>query len=85
MTPREPKIMDCGGVRAQIVGDQPVWDKGIFLQKLAYQFQRRPFVPPALDQRVEHFTLRVDGAPEVDHATFDPEIDFVQMPYVDIG
>ena len=39
-----------------------------------------PFVPTALDQHVEHFALGVDGAPEVDHATFDPEIDFVRMP-----
>jgi hypothetical protein len=38
MAPREPDIMDSAGVRSQIVGDQLIWDKGVFLQKLAHQF-----------------------------------------------
>jgi hypothetical protein len=79
------KFVGCGAIGSQIVGDQPVWDKGVFPQKLAHQFQRRRPVPPALDQHVERFALGVDGAPEVDHAAVDPEIDLVQMPYVDIG
>ena len=74
------KFVGCGAIGSQIVGDQPVWDKGAFLQELAHQFQCRRLVPPDLDQHVEHFTLRVDGAPEVDHAAVDLEIDLVEMP-----
>ena len=35
---------------------------------------------PALDQHVEDFALGVDGAPQIDHAAIDFQIDFVQMP-----
>jgi len=49
MALRQPKITDSGGVRAQIVGDPPVRDKGAFLQELAHQFQCSRLVPPALD------------------------------------
>ena len=38
------------------------------------------FVSPGLDQNVEHFALGIHGAPEVDQATIDLEIDFVEMP-----
>ena len=34
----------------------------------------------ALDQHVEDFALGVDGAPQIDHAAIDFQIDFVQMP-----
>jgi hypothetical protein len=33
-----------------------------------------------LDQNVEHFALGIHGPPEVDQATTDLEIDFVEMP-----
>jgi hypothetical protein len=69
---RDPEIMGCGGIRSQLICDELVWDKAIFLQQLAHQFKRRPFVPPSLDQHVEHFALGVDGAPQIDR----PAIDF---------
>ena len=50
-----------------------------FLQQLAHQFERRPLVPPGLDQHIKNFTLGIHGAPEVDQATIDLEIDFIQM------
>ena len=64
----------------EVICDQLVWDKAIFLQQLAHQFERRMFVSPALDQNVEHFTLGIHCAPEVDQAAIDLEIDFVEMP-----
>ena len=73
------KITGCGGIRYQLICDELVWDKAIFLQQLAHQFKRRPFVPPSLDQHVEDLALGVDGAPEVDQATIDLEIDYVEM------
>ena len=75
----DSKIMGCGGIRPQIIRDQLVWNKAIFLQKLAHEFQRRPFVPFRLDQYIEDLALGVDGAPQIDHAAID-QIDFVKMP-----
>jgi hypothetical protein len=33
-----------------------------------------------LDQHIEHFAFDIDGAPKIDHAAIDYQIDFVQMP-----
>src|SRR3984893_14549652 len=74
----DSKMTGCGGIRSQIICDELVWDKAILLQQLAHQFERRPFVPPSLDQHVED--LGVDGAPQIDHPAIDFQIDFVQMP-----
>ena len=76
----DSKMTGCGGIRSQLICDELVWDKAIFLQKLAHQSQRRPLIPPGLDQHVEHLALRVDGAPQIDHPAIDLEIDFVEMP-----
>jgi hypothetical protein len=76
----DSKIMGCGSIRPQLIRDELVWDKAIFLQKVAHQFKRGTLVPSALDQHVEHFPLGVDGAPQIDHAATDLEIDFVEMP-----
>src|ERR1700686_2509302 len=76
----DSKMTGCGGIRSQLICDELVWHKAIFLQQLAHQFKPRPFVPFRLDQHVEDLALGVDGAPEVDQATIDLEIDFVEMP-----
>src|SRR5450759_148584 len=77
----DSKITGCSSVRSEVICDQLVGDKAIFLQQLAHQFERRPLVPPSLDQHVEDLALGIYGTPEVDQATIDPEIDFVEMPY----
>ena len=74
------KIPGCSSIRSEVICDQLVRGKAIFLQQLAHQFERRPLVPPGLDQHVEDLALGVDGAPEIDHATIDLEIDLVEMP-----
>ena len=76
----DSKMTGCSPIRAEVICDELIRDKAIFLQQLAHQFERRPLVPPGLDQNVEHFTLGIHGAPEVDQATIDLEIDFVEMP-----
>src|SRR3984893_18245763 len=53
---------------SEVICDELVWDKAIFFQQLAHQFERRPLVPPGLDQHLEHFALGVDGAPQINHA-----------------
>src|SRR5580700_653124 len=74
------KITGSGSMRPQIVRDQLVWDKSILLQQLAHEFQRRPLVPFRLDQYIEDLALGVHGAPKIDHAAGDFQIDLIQMP-----
>jgi hypothetical protein len=76
----DSKITGCGSIRSQIVRDQPIWDKAILLQQLAHEFQRGTLVPPALDQHIKHFALCIHGAPKIDHAAGDFQIDLVKMP-----
>src|ERR1035437_329275 len=76
----ESKLTGCSSIRSEIICDELVWNKAIFLQKLAHQFERRPLVPPGLDQHIKNFALGIHGTPEVDQATIDLEIDFVEMP-----
>jgi hypothetical protein len=37
-------------------------------------------LPPALDQHIKHFALGIHGAPKIDHAAGDFQIDLVKMP-----
>jgi hypothetical protein len=76
----DSKMTGRSGIRSEIIRDELVWDKAVFLQKLAHEFQCRPFVPFRLDQHVEDLTLGIDGAPNLDHAAIDFQIDLVQMP-----
>src|ERR1700730_3675637 len=77
---RDPEITGGSPIRSEIIRDELVWDKAGFLQKVAHEFQRRLFVPFRLDQDVEDLAFGIDGAPEIDHAAIDFQIDFVQMP-----
>src|SRR3982074_583007 len=40
----DSKMTGCGGIRSQLICDELVWDKAIFLQQLAHQSKRPPFV-----------------------------------------
>ena len=75
MSSCDSKITGSGSIRPQIVRDQLVWDKSILLQQLAHEFQRGTLVPPALDQHIKHFALGIHGAPKIDHAAGDFQID----------
>jgi hypothetical protein len=44
-------MTDCSPKRFEIIRDELVWDKAVFLQKVAHQFQRRPLVPPGNSAR----------------------------------
>jgi hypothetical protein len=52
----------------------------ILLQKLAHEFQRGTLVPSVLDEHIKHFALGIHGAPKIDHAAGDFQVDFIQMP-----
>ena len=64
----DPKMTGCSSIRSQLICDELVWDKAIFLQKLAHEFQRGALVPFRLDQHIEDLALGVDGSPQIDHA-----------------
>ena len=76
----DAKITGCSSMRSEIICDELVGDKAIFLQQLAHQFERRPLVASGLDQHIEDLALGVDGSPQIDQATIDLEIDFIEMP-----
>ena len=46
-----------------------------FFNSLRINFERRPLVAPGLDQHVEDFALGVDGAPQINQATIDFQIE----------
>jgi Resolvase, N terminal domain len=58
----DPKMTGCSSIRSQLICDELVWDKAIFLQKLAHEFQRGALVPFRLDQHIEDLALGVDGS-----------------------
>ena len=73
----DSKITGCSSIRSEIICDELVGDKAIFLQQFAHQFGRRPLVASGLDQNVEHCALGIHDALEVDQATIDLEIDLI--------
>ena len=80
MAAANPKITGGGAIRAQIVRDQSMGDEPAFLQEFAHQFQCAMLVSLGLDQHVEDLALGVDGAPQIDNAAGDLEINLVKMP-----
>ena len=76
----DSKLTGCSPVRAQVIRDELVWDKAIFLQKLAHLFERHTLVASGLDENVEKFTLGIHGTPKIDQPTPDFQIDLIEMP-----
>ena len=76
----DPEIAGSSAIRPQVIGDQPIGNETVILQKLSHEFQCGVLVPFRLDQHVEDLAFGVDGSPQVDHAAVDFQIDFVQMP-----
>ena len=76
----DPEITRCRTIRSQIVGDHRLRREAKFLQQLAHQFERGGPIAPGLDENIQDFAFRVDGAPEIDETSINLEIDLVQMP-----
>src|SRR5208282_6693787 len=76
----DAEIEGCCAVGPQIIRNQSIRNDGVFPQKLAHQFQRRVLVALGLDQHIQNLALGVDGAPQIDHAPIDFQIDLVKMP-----
>jgi hypothetical protein len=75
----DPKTTGCSSIRSQLIYDELVWDKAIFLQKSVHEFQRGALVPFRLDQHIEDLALGVDGSPKTDHAAIDFQSSRCQM------
>src|SRR3954469_5662466 len=72
----------CRTVAGKLVGDHDARRPALPLQQLAEQAFGGPFVPPALDQYVEHEAVLVDRAPEPMLYPGDFDDDFIEMPFV---
>ena len=51
-------------VARELVSDHDAWRPALPLEQLAQQTLRRPLVPPALHQYVEHQPSLIDGTPK---------------------
>src|SRR3954471_1622923 len=71
-----------GAVAGQLVRDQDTRGPALLLQQLAEQTLGGLFVPPALNQNVEHDPILVDRPPEPMLLASDPQAHFVQVPFV---
>jgi hypothetical protein len=78
------KVIDCGSARFEIVRDELVRYKTVFLQKLAHEFQRRALVPPALDEnssweQMRNVSVRI-ALPVVEaHQTNSVSVHYVEI------
>jgi hypothetical protein len=58
----DPEIAGGVAIRPQVIGDHPIWNEAIFLQKFAHQSQRGVLVSLGLYQHIENLAFGVDGA-----------------------
>ena len=72
-----------GTVAGQLVRDHDTRDPALLFQQLAQQALGGLFVPPLLDENVEHNPILVDGPPEPVLLAPDHQAHFVEVPYVD--
>src|SRR3954452_19143359 len=72
----------CRTVTTELVGDHDARRPALPLQQLAQQALGGPFVPPALDQHVEHDAVLVDRAPQPVLLASNFDSNLIQMPFV---
>ena len=77
---RDPEFASCGAIRPQVIGDDFVRHQAILLQQLAHQFQRCGLIPLGLNQDIRNLSFAIDGAPEINQASIDLELDLIRMP-----
>jgi len=76
----DAEVAGGGAIRPQVVGDQSIGNEAVFLQQLSHELQCSTLVPFRLDKHIEGLALGIDGAPQVDHAAIDLEIDLIEVP-----
>src|SRR5215203_2637577 len=71
-----------GAVARQLIRDHDTRGPALLFQQLAEQALGGLFVPPALDENVEHDPILVDGPPEPVLLAADHQAHFVEMPFI---
>ncbi len=77
---RQAEIAQSSAIRWQFVGDEGIRDEALFLEQFAHQLQGGLLVSSGLNQDIQHFSLTVDGAPEVHLPAIDGDKHLVEMP-----
>jgi hypothetical protein len=76
----EAEVPRGGPVRRQLVRGDGFGVDALVLEQFSEQFQRRMFVPSALDQHVQHLALVIDRAPQEHLPPADPHHHLIEMP-----
>src|SRR5690349_3850775 len=76
----EAQLPESRAVGAQLVSDQQLRCKTLFLEQLAHQPECRLGIAPTLNKHVEDLALVVDGAPQVYPFPGDPDDHLVEVP-----
>src|SRR3954447_11582664 len=82
MLDRGHHLVFRGAVARQLVRDHHTRHAGLPLQQLAKQALGGLFVPPALDENVEHEAVLVDRPPEPVLLAADHQAHFIEVPLV---
>ena len=80
MSSRKANVAEGRAVGSPFIGDDSSRCETMLLQQFTHQLQCRPFVALRLNQDVEHLTVLVDRSPQIQPATADQDVHFVQMP-----
>jgi hypothetical protein len=71
-----------GSVAFQLVGDDDPWDVGQPFEQLAQELLRGAFIPPTLDQDIEHVPVLINRSPQVVALALDGQKYFIKMPLI---
>src|SRR4051794_11839228 len=82
MLDRGHHVCLCRGVAGELIRDHDTRGPALLFQQLAEQALGGLFVPPDLDQDVEHDPILVDGPPEPVLLAADHQAHFVEVPLI---
>jgi hypothetical protein len=71
--------MGCGSRGSQVICDEPVWDKPYFFSSLRINFSAAAVFRWS-GPRLQNLSFAINGAPQINQAFINLEIDFVLMP-----
>src|SRR3954451_9015537 len=82
MLDRGHHVCLCSVLAGKLVRDHHAWHAGLTFQKLAQQALGGLFVPPLLDENVEHDPILIDSPPEPVLLAADLQAHFVEVPFI---
>ena len=75
-------ILVCCLVATKLVGDQHPRHIRAAFEEFAEELLGGRFVPPALDQDIEHDAILIDGTPQLGRLPIDLQKDLIEVPFV---